>query len=231
MPTAAVVAGPEPDMAPKKIQAKTVAAPTVLELEKVPAAPPMRKVIAPSDLPGAKALGGEGRGEEEAKLRGRQVHLLLEHIPEAADPVAVAKGLLSYGPDAAEEEEIAGLLEEARRVLDLHPHIFAPGTLAEVDIVADVPALNGKISGTIDRLVISEDRVLAVDFKTNAVVPDSAENTPDGILRQMGAYLEALEQIYPNQRIDIAILWTSNGNLMPLEHGIVRQALRQTPTS
>jgi len=86
-------------------------------------------------------------------------------------------------------------------------------------------------SGTIDRLIFSETGILAVDFKTNAVVPDHEERTPDGILRQMGAYLEGLQQIYPERQIELAILWTANTTLMPLTHGIVRQALQSTPTS
>ena len=88
-----------------------------------------------------------------------------------------------------------------------------------------------KVSGAVDRLLVSPDRVLAVDFKTNAVVPTDPKDTPDGILRQMGAYLEVLENIFPNRAVDVAVLWTTTGELMPLEHGIVRAALERATTS
>jgi len=81
--------------------------------------------------------------------------------------------------------------------------------------------------GVIDRLLIWPDRVLAVDFKTNSAVPDSAQATPEGLLRQMGAYSLALGQIYPNRKIETAILWTKTARLMPLPHKIVTDALNR----
>jgi ATP-dependent helicase/nuclease subunit A len=41
-----------------------------------------------------------------------------------------------------------------------------------------------RISGQIDRLAVTPDRVLIADFKTNRPPPDSAENTPR-LFRQM----------------------------------------------
>ena len=69
--------------------------------------------------------------------------------------------------------------------------------------------------------------MLAVDFKTNSVVPTRVEDVPEGLLRQMGAYAEALSQIWPDRRIATAILWTRKAQLMPLPPDIVRAALRR----
>ncbi len=213
------------------LETNSVAADSGLTFGAAPHLKIKEQLIAPSELPGRKALGGDGLSEDEAKRKGRQIHLLLEHIGSCDDAESVAKGLLSYGPDAAEPDEIPALLAEAQSAMAAHPHIFALEALAEVSIVADIPSLNARMSGTVDRLLISQGTVLAVDFKTNAVVPATPADTPDGILRQMGAYLEGLEQIYPDHRIELAILWTANATLMPLEHGIVREVLQQTPTS
>ena len=75
---------------------------------------------------------------------------------------------------------------------------------------------------------LSEDRVLAVDFKTNATVPEAPQDTPLGILRQMGAYSEALALIYPNRKIETAILWTKTASLMTLPQDIVMKAYQDT---
>ncbi len=190
-----------------------------------------KRIIAPSDLGGTKVLGGGAADEESAMRRGRQMHLLLEHLPGVAEPQRLAEGLLSHGVDAALPKDIQGLLDEALLTISTNPDVFGDGPLAEVEIVADFPRLNATIYGKIDRLLVSEDRVLAVDFKTNVIVPDAPGRTPEGLLRQMGAYLEALEQVYPDRRIEVAILWTATGDLMPLEHGIVREALLRAPTS
>ncbi|MDT8326249.1 MAG: double-strand break repair helicase AddA [Roseovarius sp.] len=192
---------------------------------------PKPKTISPSDMGGDKALPGEqGLDEEAAKRRGRQVHRLLEFLPQvpAQNWPATAGRLLNQGSDGAVGDELALLLGEAKKVLTrpgLQP-IFAPSTLAEVSITATLDALNGRrMHGTIDRLIIEPDRILAVDFKTNVMVPDGPEDCPDGLLRQMGAYAHALAAIYPNHRIETAILWTRTATLMPLPHDLVTDAL------
>ncbi|MDQ2094326.1 double-strand break repair helicase AddA [Rhodalgimonas zhirmunskyi] len=199
-----------------------------------PIAAPRPKALSPSDLGGAKALpGAAGQDEEEAKRYGRQVHLLLEHLP-AYPPAtweSVSEKLLSSGPDAALVEERAALLAEAKQTLnsaELEP-LFASDTLAEVPISASLDALQGRrIHGIIDRLVIGENNILAVDFKTNAIAPARAEDCPDGLLRQMGAYAAALEQVFPGKNIATALLWTKTATLMHLPHDLVMQALQST---
>ena len=81
------------------------------------------------------------------------------------------------------------------------------------------------MQGTIDRLIVTNSDVLAIDFKSNTTVPSRAEDVPDGILRQMGAYAAMLEQVYPDRQVSTAILWTKTGALMPLPPNIVREAL------
>ncbi|EBA17032.1 ATP-dependent DNA helicase, UvrD/Rep family protein [Roseobacter sp. SK209-2-6] len=181
--------------------------------------------VSPSDLGGAKALPGDrGLDEEEAKARGTRLHLLLEHLPllppEQWQERATA--LLSGVHDQKE------LLDEASAVLlarDLE-HVFAPDSLAEVAITADLG--QHKLYGIIDRLVITSDYVLAVDFKSNATTPKSAGDCPDGLLRQMGAYAHALGQIYPDKEIRTAIIWTRMAQLMMLPHEVVTDALFQS---
>jgi ATP-dependent helicase/nuclease subunit A len=188
--------------------------------------------ISPSKLPGAKVLAGGALAEEDAKRRGRQIHLLLEHLPGQADPEVAARRLLETGPDKASAEEIPELFNQAMRNLTMHPEIFAGSALAEVDISANLPSLDGMaILGAIDRLIVSPDMVQAIDFKTNANVPNSPDETPEGLLRQMGAYLEGLEAIYPDRKIEVAILWTETCELMVLPHAIVRTALEGTTIS
>ena len=192
--------------------------------------------LAPSDLGGAKALAGEGADRETAMRLGTQVHRLLEHLA-AAPPAGwpdLARRLLDTAEDPPDPALGALLLEEASAVLT-HPDLarfFAPGTLAEVPLQAYLPLFDRTLQGTIDRLVITADEVLAVDFKTNRTVPATPEEVPEGLLRQMGAYAAMLGAIYPGRRIATALLWTRTAQLMPLPHDLVMAALqRATPTS
>ena len=185
---------------------------------------PPAQTLKPSDLGGAKALpGDQGLDEEEAMARGSRLHLLLEYLPQTprADWQTLAKRLL---PEAADREE---LLSEASAVLE-NPalaSIFAPETLAEVPITAQLG--EQRLYGIIDRLIVTPERVLAVDFKSNAQVPESARYCPKGLLRQMGAYGHALTQIYPGRQIETALLWTRTASLMSLPHDLVTDALKE----
>jgi ATP-dependent helicase/nuclease subunit A len=83
----------------------------------------------------------------------------------------------------------------------------------------------------IDRLIITNETVRAIDFKSNATVPASPQKCPEGLLRQMGAYAHALAQLYPDHRIETGLLWTRTASLMWLPHDLVSSALerRQIP--
>jgi ATP-dependent helicase/nuclease subunit A len=115
-------------------------------------------------------------------------------------------------------QELADAYAEAERVLTAPhlAHVFAPGTLAEVALHGDSAVLKGTVLGAIDRLIVDRARVLAVDFKTNAQVPDRPGDVPEGLLRQMGAYAEMLRAIYPDREVATAILWSRTAQLMEL---------------
>jgi ATP-dependent helicase/nuclease subunit A len=178
--------------------------------------------LAPSDLGGAKALPGEvGQSEDIAKARGTAIHLLLEHLPDRPRErwAELAQALVT---DPIDPQEV---LSEVAAVLDtpaLAP-IFAPETLAEVAFSTDLEGQ--RLHGVIDRLIVTDDTVLAIDFKSNMMVPETPQNCPEGLLRQMGAYAHALTQIYPGRTIETALLWTNCAKLMRLPHDLVSSAL------
>jgi ATP-dependent helicase/nuclease subunit A len=198
-----------------------------------PAAPAPRDVAArsPSDLGGEKVMApaATGAGEEDALRHGRLVHLMLEHLPELAAPSwrDAATDIAALEAPDLPRDVIDAAFREAERVLTAPQlaHVFAPDTLAEVGLTGQSAALGAPVLGTIDRLIVREDSVTAVDFKTNALVPDRPEAVPEGLLRQMGAYAEMLAAIYPDRRVRTAILWSRTGTLMDLPHDLVTAAL------
>ncbi len=181
--------------------------------------------VSPSRLGGAHVVfddPDEIAGEGDSLPRGDAVHLLLEGLlqyPEADWP-DVADHLLPDGlPDRDE------IVAEAIAVLRTpeFSELFGPDGLSEVPLVAE---LNGtRIEGRIDRMLIRDDKILAVDFKSNRTIPESPNAVPEAILRQMGAYQAALQQIWPGSEIEVAILWTRTAELMYLPHGTVTGAL------
>jgi ATP-dependent helicase/nuclease subunit A len=187
------------------------------------AAPTPRPALpfAPSRLSGPKTMG-EGEGDAAALDYGSLVHVLLENLPNLPS---------AEWPDfAARLSGNTAALQEATRVLTAPDLAYIFGSsLAEVPITA--PLDKGRMLGVIDRLIVTDTHILAVDFKTNTAIPPSATDVPAGLLAQMGAYLAALEQIYQGRRIDMAILWTKTATLMPLDHDMMRAALRRAAIS
>jgi ATP-dependent helicase/nuclease subunit A len=92
----------------------------------------------------------------------------------------------------------APLAAEVMRLLE-NPklaEIFAPGGLSEVPVLGQVTDRDGTIitvTGRIDRLIVQDDRVLIVDYKSDAVVPNAPERVGEGYRDQLSAYAALLE--------------------------------------
>jgi ATP-dependent helicase/nuclease subunit A len=76
-----------------------------------------------------------------------------------------------------------------------------PNSKSEVPIIGKI---NGKtISGKIDRLIITEQEVLIIDFKTGKKNDHSALQYQG----QMQLYEQLLQKLYPNTKIKSQIVW------------------------
>ena len=85
-----------------------------------------------------------------------------------------------------------------------------------------VGEINGQIiSAQIDRLVIENDRIVIVDYKTNRLPPNDPSKVPKIYLNQMAAYKEALQYIYPGHTVECLLLWTVGPSLMRLEKKVL----------
>jgi ATP-dependent helicase/nuclease subunit A len=185
-----------------------------------PAEPMPPRPLAPSRPtaiePPVRSPLGEDQGA--AYQRGRLIHRLLQSLPELPPErrAAAAERFLSlpmHGLAAAARAEIAA---EVRAVLE-EPEfapIFGPGSRAEVPVVGLIG--NRALSGQIDRIVVTEDAVLVVDYKTLRPAPASEADIPALYLDQLGAYVAAVRAIYPGKRVRAALLWTDGPRLMPV---------------
>ncbi len=72
------------------------------------------------------------------------------------------------------------------------------------------------LNGQIDRLVVLDDEVLIVDYKTNRPPPSAEKDVAPLYLRQLAAYRTALSMVYPEKRVRAALLWTDGPTLMEI---------------
>lgn len=192
-----------------------------------PPEPERPRLIRPSDEiagePAVMAPTGPGNGPRFR--RGLLIHTLLARLPEvgpAERPEIARAFLVAQGQN---ESDATALVDRTLRVLD-DPEFavaFAPGSRSEVAILADLPELGrgARISGRIDRLAVLDDRVLAVDFKTNRPPPKTIEEVSAVYLRQMALYRMALAKLFPGRRIDCALVWTEVPRLMELPEALL----------
>ncbi len=150
--------------------------------------------------------------------RGLIVHRLLQGLPElpAAARDAAARRFLALPTHALPEDEQEDIRRETLAVLG-HPdfaNLFGPSSQAEVPLVGLIGGY--ALSGQVDRLVVEDDRVLIVDYKTMRPVPASEAEVAPLYLRQLAIYREALARIYPGREIRAALLWTQGPLLMPV---------------
>ncbi|MFC4295352.1 double-strand break repair helicase AddA [Novosphingobium tardum] len=166
-----------------------------------------------SDPPGLAAATSR-----EAAERGVIIHRLLERLPEL-QPAArhdAGRSWLEMSAPGHSQEARDEMLGAALAVLDdpRWQSVFSSESLAEVAVTAVVEGQ--VIAGTIDRLLIEDDVVRIVDFKSARRAPSEIGEVSRAYIRQMAAYAAALEKIYPGRRIEAALLYTSGPRLIQL---------------
>jgi ATP-dependent helicase/nuclease subunit A len=193
------------------------------------APPPEPKPVRPlspsrwgEDPPVFSPLSTKG---DQAFRRGRLIHRLLQTLPDLPEGErgAAAKRFLSGRASELSGAERAEIAAETLKLLtdpEFSP-IFGPGSRAEAPIIGELS--DGRvISGQIDRLLVTPDEVLIIDFKTNRPAPLTAGETAQPYLRQMAAYRAALGRIYPGKSIRCALLWTESPRLMELPDALLQ---------
>lgn len=163
--------------------------------------------------------------------RGLLVHALLARLPEVArsDRERVARRFLvarDIRPD-----EAGALIAETLAILGSadFAEAFGPGSQAEADFVADLPELGVgvRVKGRIDRLVVTKDSVLVIDFKSDRYPPERAADVAPAYLAQMALYRAALARIFAAQEVKCALIWTEVPRLMPLAPALLDATLER----
>lgn len=163
----------------------------------------------------------EKQDQEKRFLRGNILHALLQFLPEITPDkrAQVARHYIEKQWPDISDKACDSWVTEIESVLnnDEFKEVFGPGSRAEVSVSG---LLSGKkdfvLSGKIDRLVILEDKILIIDYKTNRPSPEDVKDVPKAYMRQMAIYKEALAKIYPEREIKTALLWTDRTKLMVL---------------
>ncbi|WP_157959878.1 double-strand break repair helicase AddA [Devosia submarina] len=198
-----------------------------LELARVPE-PVVPLIVSPSTARGhlspiqaLDSLLEQTRDPDQARREGVVLHALLQHlvpIDRLLWPQIVPKALLALLPEAPERHEFLG--NKAMSILQ-RPELawlFARNSRAEVPFLVHATRDGEpiRLAGRIDRLVVDEEGVTVIDYKSDASVPQRPEDAPGNYVTQLGLYALVAGQLFPGRQVHAAILWTQLESLMNL---------------
>jgi len=204
-----------------------------LPLSEAKALPPWLTAPAPMPPPAATYLTPSAAGDaprpatlppgggKTARRRGWLVHRLLQSLPDLPGTEQEAAGLAFLARNAPE------LDAAARRELLAAVHgvmaapacaaAFGPGSRAEVPIAGRIERPGRSplmIPGQIDRLAVTPQGVLILDYKTHQNPPERPAAMPRAILVQLALYRHMVRQVYAGQTVRVAVVWTETGVVM-----------------
>ncbi|QKV19795.1 double-strand break repair helicase AddA [Oricola thermophila] len=230
----------------KTESAQTVPLPSWFR-SRVPSEPPLPRPLAPSGASGiavererdtAETAGAPsllaGAADDSPSLavrRGIVLHRLLQMLPSVPTGERRRKAAeychrFDHRWDA---EDIADIVGQAFAILEdpAHAPLFGDNTAAEVPVMGTL-TIGGEeraVSGVIDRIAVTDDRVLLVDYKTNAHPPSGPRQVPDVYLRQMALYRALVAPLYPDRPVDAYLLYTAGPRMIALPGELLDAAL------
>ncbi|MBZ9856113.1 double-strand break repair helicase AddA [Mesorhizobium sp. CA13] len=208
--------------------------------------PPYEDLPRPLSPSGASALIDEGKesvidtgspvldgGAEPgfAVMRGLALHKLLQMLPgvaqderQGAAEIYLARAGAQW-PAGEREKAVASVM--AILADQRFAPLFGPSSRAEVAVMGslDVRGTKRSISGKIDRLAVTPDRVSIVDYKTNRPAPASLGEVPPAYLLQLALYRALLRPLYPGREVTAALLFTEAPRLIELPARAMDDAL------
>ena len=158
--------------------------------------------------------------------RGDLIHRLLERLPDipAPDRPNAAARMLSRERDI-DDAQRAEMIAAAFSVLDdgRFAPVFGAGSRPEVALTGSVGTT--AVSGRMDRLVVTPDRVLVIDYKTNRPAPDRIGDADPAYVLQLAIYAAVLRELYPDRAVEAALVWTDGPRLMAVPQAMLDAAL------
>ena len=163
--------------------------------------------------------------------RGSVLHQLLQMLPRLAQEdraAATQRYLARVGQDWKPHERSAAAAA-ALSILDdqRFAPLFLPTSRAEISVMGRL-CVRGKprfVSGKIDRLTVTDNEILIVDYKTNRPPPISFAEVPESYVVQLSLYRALLQPLYPGKDVSAALLFTEAPRLITVPVEAMEYAL------
>lgn len=199
----------------------------------MPQEPSPTRPLMPSRPDEEPAVNSPLKQENRRRFRrGNLLHSLLQWLPDLpSDSRQQAAQVYLDGLPDLEDAEKNALWGEVEAIFahSSLTRLFGPGSRAEVPVAGTVVSADSKISrtvsGQVDRLLITDELIMIIDYKSNRPPPARARDVAPVYLRQMGLYTRVLSAVYPAHKVVAALLWTDGARLMELPPQLMDDAL------
>ncbi len=167
------------------------------------------------DAPASAAL-------KAGALRGKLLHALFEQYA-GGDLVTFQQAAIDWlgrnnpGQDFNHQTAVREVLAVMQN--PDWAELFSSAARAEAPLAALVGTT--VITGRVDRLLVQEDRVRLIDFKTGRHVPQNENAVSTPVLRQMAHYVAALESIFAPRKVEAALLYTNGPAMIELSADVL----------
>ncbi|QIG48683.1 double-strand break repair helicase AddA [Nordella sp. HKS 07] len=150
-----------------------------------------------------------------AMEQGRALHRLFQLLPDlpperrkdAALEILDRRGITGAAAQSL-ADKVAAIIEDPA-----YARYFVGNGFAEIPLMAEL-GTQGLLAGQVDRLVVGEEEVLILDYKSDRVPPAELSAVPEAYIAQLAAYRAALTRMFPERRVTAALLWTEAPRLM-----------------
>lgn len=107
--------------------------------------------------------------------------------------------------------------------------IFSSDSATEFSIMGSLMIKDEEriVSGRIDRLVVQDDRLLIVDYKTNFSAPTTVGDISASYIAQLAIYRAVLQPLYPNKIIEAGLLYTRTPKIIEVPAHILDEAMQE----
>jgi ATP-dependent helicase/nuclease subunit A len=220
-------ATPPPQVEPE-VKSERPALPRWLR-ELAPAEPPRALVLSPSSAFDDDETGGafepslsSAADRQKALERGSLVHRLMQSLPDipAEHRKQAAASFLEKRAKNFSADEQTKISDSILAILhdNSFAEIFAPGSRAELPIVGrflrdNAPPVH--VSGQVDRIAVTADAVLIVDYKTDRRLPKNLGEVASYVT-QLALYRAVLVRLYPGKTVRAALLFTDGPQLIEI---------------
>ncbi|MCR4300116.1 MAG: PD-(D/E)XK nuclease family protein, partial [Sulfuricaulis sp.] len=180
---------------------------------------PSSMVTEADDLPYENAWTA-GSGSDVLR-RGVVMHRMLERLASGQPRVIIEDALRRELGERLEESEFNSWWREACRFIDQPSFrdFYDPARYQEAH--NEMPILyreSGQdVYGVIDRLIIRENEVLLIDYKTHAcATQENMAQLAQGYSEQMRFYAAGVRRLWPEKKLRMLLFFTACGGIVEL---------------